>query len=162
MALGPIVFRLHLFEEASDRRRSETVLLWLLEALVRINLTWLQSHPDVPPLYRAPVRYQFDSRFPDAWKDIPTILDDGQGDCEDIACWRIAELVNVGIRGVRPYLRWRKQNDHYIYHVLVYLPDGRVEDPSLAMGMAGPEPRKPIFVEPDDSFSRSRLQTGEE
>ncbi len=158
MALGPIIFKLRLFEEPQDRRRSETVLLWLLEALVRINLTWLRAHPETPLLYHSPVRYEFDARFPDAWKDIPTIMEDGQGDCEDIACWRIAELIHAGIRGVRPYLRWRKRSDnHYTYHVLVYLPDGRIEDPSLALGMAGPAPRKPIFVDPDTTYSR--LQT---
>lgn len=162
MPLGPIVFRLHLFDEPKDRQRSQTALLWLLESLVRINLSWLKTHPDTPLLYRAPVRYEFDPKFPDAWKDIPTIIEDGQGDCEDLACWRIAELIYAGIHGVRPYLRWRKQGDHFIYHVLVYLPDGRIEDPSLALGMAGPIIRKPVFVDPDDTYlSERRLQTPE-
>jgi hypothetical protein len=150
MPLGPIIFKLHLFHDPNDRHRSQEVLLWLLEALIQADVSWIKSHPQTVKLYESSVVYEFDSRFPDAWKDIPTILQDGQGDCEDLACWRAAEMKVAGIRGVRPLLRWRKNpSGGYTYHVLVRWPDGRVEDPSLALGMRGPIVRKPVFIEPD-------------
>ncbi len=153
MALGPIVFKLHLFEEDSDRWRSQTAVLWLLEALTQINITWLKAYPKTPTLYESKVIYFFDPRYLDAWKDIPTIIKDGQGDCEDLACWRLAEIHKAGIRGARPFLRWRKNpKGGYTYHVLVRWPDGRIEDPSMALGMRGAVVRRPVFVEPDDQI----------
>jgi hypothetical protein len=68
-----------------------------------------------------------------------------------MACWRAAELQQIGINA-RPYIRWRRRpNGSYIYHALVAWPDGRIEDPSIAMGMRGPQYRRPIFVAANDA-----------
>ncbi len=154
MALGPVIFKLHLFEDPKDRKRSERCILWLCEALTAIDQTWIETHP-TPPLYSAPVKYAFAPGLPDAWKDIPTILEDGHGDCEDLACWRAAELRHAGIP-CRPYIKWRqsKEGRGMIYHVVVWWPDGRIEDPSLALGMKGPEPRHALFVGQDMEYMR--------
>lgn len=91
--------------------------------------------------------------------------------CEDLACWRVAEVrelaehcVGVGVDGkpvvadprfsewyktigrnwkrkeggikAKPYAKWRLRPDgSYAYHALVMMPDGRLEDPSLTLGM---------------------------
>lgn len=59
--------------------------------------------------------------------------------CEDLACWRTAELRESGIKA-KPFAKWRlKPDGSYAYHALTLLPDGRLEDPSLVLGM-GNEP----------------------
>lgn len=56
--------------------------------------------------------------------------------CEDLACWRVAELrVRFGI-GARPtYTSQVRPDGSYLYHILVELPDGSIEDPSRNLGM---------------------------
>jgi hypothetical protein len=56
--------------------------------------------------------------------------------CEDLACWRAAELnVRHGVAAA-PTFVWRKRpNGAYLYHIQTIHPDGRVEDPSRALGM---------------------------
>ena len=115
-----------------------------MESLCQINKTYLQTHK-VPPLYRTNVIYEAETG--EEWKDIYHILKDGYGDCEDLACWRIAELQMAGINA-RPYIKWRKDKGVWVYHALVWLPGNRIEDPSLALGMAGKIIRKPIYVKP--------------
>jgi hypothetical protein len=61
--------------------------------------------------------------------------------CEDLACWRTAELREQPKPvKAKPFAKWRQKPDGaYAYHALVLLPDGRLEDPSLVLGM-GNEP----------------------
>lgn len=69
------------------------------------------------------------------WQDIPTILKAGSGDCEDLACWRAAELTERDGIPARPVYRWRHRPGLTIYHIVVRLPDGSIEDPSRRLGM---------------------------
>jgi hypothetical protein len=56
--------------------------------------------------------------------------------CEDLACWRAAELrVRYGIKAVPTFIWKVRPAGGYLYHIQVKLPDGRVEDPSRALGM---------------------------
>jgi hypothetical protein len=49
--------------------------------------------------------------------------------------WPGWKKVNGGIRA-KPFAKWRRgPQGQYHYHALVYLPDGRLEDPSLVLGM---------------------------
>ena len=112
-------------------------LLYLLEALVNINILWLRENPGTPSIYDGGVVYKPEIGAED-WKDIPHILADGFGDCEDLAAARVAELRRQGIRA-KVVLR-----DRYIprarltvIHVLVRHPNGRLEDPSKKLGMKG-------------------------
>jgi len=62
--------------------------------------------------------------------------------CEDLACWRTAELREDPVKplAAKPFAKWRRKPDGaYAYHALVLLPDGNLEDPSLVLGM-GNEP----------------------
>jgi hypothetical protein len=71
------------------------------------------------------------------FRDIPRVIDNGGGDCDNVASWRCAELREKGIRA-RPYITWRRRPDGGMtYHVVVWWPDGTHEDPSLLLGMGG-------------------------
>lgn len=137
-----IKFDIAAFRARDEFLRSRGALLHLLEALVRINEAFLRENArTTPSLYGSRVIYKREPNT-EVWKDIPTVLAAGWGDCEDLASWRCAELRFAGI-AARPYIKWRKKQ----HHALVLLPDGRVEDPSLALGMNGHEiVRRPIFV----------------
>lgn len=148
MSMAPIVFNVELFgtRTKEDRKRSQKCLLWMMEALSQINGLWIINNDDVPLLYDSGVQYKAESHQ-ENWQDIPHILDNGEGDCEDLACWRIAELRKVaGIRAM-PFISWRRINDSLRYHALVRWPDGKVEDPSLALGMHGTMHRRPMFID---------------
>lgn len=73
------------------------------------------------------------------FRDISRIIANGGGDCDNVAAWRTAELNELGI-AAQPYITWRKRTDGgTTYHVIVRWPDGSSEDPSLLLGMGGPE-----------------------
>lgn len=71
--------------------------------------------------------------------DIPALYRRGRGDCNELAPVRVAELWRAGIAAT-PYLT-KDRNDRggWSYHALVKWPDGSSEDPSLILGMGGPE-----------------------
>ena len=144
--MQPIVFYTQMFEDNSKKcmERSKKKLLVLFEGLVSCNLIHLHDFPDTPKLYDSGVVYQpeFDT---EEWQDIPTTLERGFGDCEDLAAYRCAELRFEGIPA-KPWIRWRNVGGSWRFHALVAWPDyrdsngrlvkGRVEDPSRRLGMA--------------------------
>lgn len=145
--MDSIRFELCLFNAPSDTNRSIKSLLYLMESLVKHNLLWLVSH-QTPTIYSHPIIYKPDAG--EIWRDIPSIWKNGAGDCEDLACARVAEYRFAGI-AANPILKKSSMSVagyKDIYHALVKLPDGRIEDPSLALGMSGaPIVRKPVFIE---------------
>jgi hypothetical protein len=71
------------------------------------------------------------------FREIPRIIENGGGDCDNVASWRVAELREKGV-DAKPFITWRQRPDGgYTYHVTVLLPDGSSEDPSLLLGMGG-------------------------
>lgn len=85
------------------------------------------------------------------FRDIGRIIENGGGDCDNLACWRVAELRQAGIQA-RPFMTSRKRKDGgTTYHALVIWPalgsignlgDGgkeTTEDPSLILGMSQPQ-----------------------
>ena len=107
----------------------------LLGALTRINVAYLTRHPATPALYRAGVRYRAERWRQEDWQDIPTTLKRRQGDCEDLACWRAAELRVAGDPGAQAVFRVRATNAGPLFHILVRHGSGRIEDPSKLLGM---------------------------
>jgi len=102
-------------------------------------MDYLEMYPQTPDLYNSGVRYHqlvMPNGDDDDWQDIPTIRRFGYGDCEDLACWRVAELiVKYGIKA-EPLVVWKEGADgSELYHILVGRPDGIVEDPSKQLGM---------------------------
>jgi len=151
MSLDRITLSLRLFEDRTDRKRSRINILYLMECFSKMNKSYLKKHKgtrsEIPSLYKSSVIYSAESS--ENRKDIYHTLKDGHGDCEDLACWRVAALQLAGI-AARPYIRWkRKRNKRgWIYHALVWHPGNKIEDPSLSLGMHGKIIRKPIFINP--------------
>lgn len=141
--ISSIRFSVNLFisREPEEIERSKRAMLYLMEALVRVNMGHLLIRDGIPTLYKSGVLYRREGA--ENWKDIPTLMLDAHGDCEDLACWRVAELRNAGI-AASPHIRWRTEGK---YHALVKHPDGRIEDPSLALGMGGVKPvHAPVYI----------------
>lgn len=143
--MQPIVFITQMFADTSEQEMldSRLKLLVYLEALTSCNVIYLKSHPHTPKLYDSDVTYQPEFGT-EEWQDIPTTLERGFGDCEDLAAFRCAELRFQGIEAV-PHIRWRMVDGAWRFHALLKWPDkrgadgkiipGRIEDPSLRLGM---------------------------
>lgn len=128
----------NIFKDEQNRKYSQKAVLYLLEALVNINRLWIKMNPSTPGLYESGIRYIREYETED-WRDIPTLIKNGGGDCEDLSSYRVAELRERQNIRCRPFIRWRKYNNFYLYHVLVQHPNGRMEDPSAKLGMYGDE-----------------------
>lgn len=119
-------------------------LILCLESLTRIDEWQLERHikegKPLPPLYQSGVYYQEEPPGEEEWLDIPTLYRQGFGDCEDLACARVAELRVAGVPAV-PVIKHKRFNTAKgvttVVHVMVLWPDGTVEDPSLILGMKG-------------------------
>lgn len=118
------------------------ILHAMLDALVLANTLFLLSAPACPGVYQAGLAYQAEEIGHDDWRDIPAVLAHKGGDCEDLACYRVAELrVRHGELGAKPRVTSRqiqspKYGEFTLYHITVLRGDGvTVEDPSLALGM---------------------------
>lgn len=115
-----------------------------LEGLVRVNtkllLAALRAGRPVPPLYESGVRYKREPGTREWWQNVMDNIADKQGDCEDLATHRAAELRVGGIIAGVPYparavcIRTGRKT----YHAIVEHPDGHFEDPSRALGMKAP------------------------
>jgi hypothetical protein len=130
-----IELAVNLFRSERERIGSEKAMRGFLAGLCLTNVIFLRLHPDCPGLYQSGVVYKREPPGEEVWQDIPTMLRTMNGDCEDLACWRVAELrVKHGIRA-KPHLSYRKDGHIYKYHVTVKLPNGQIEDPSRRLGM---------------------------
>jgi hypothetical protein len=123
-------------------------LFHLCISLCKINYDLLKSPkiPKIPPLYKAGVRYHDDSHLDcwkgtcriqeDDWQDIKVCLAKKYADCEDLACWRCAELWIQGVNALPfPVLQNGGKDEAQLWHIQVLLPDGTIEDPSVHLGM---------------------------
>jgi hypothetical protein len=116
---------------------SVEVLLHLLRAVIAANLYHLRARPETPRLYKSGVRYERE-RNTEEWLSIPEVLARKAGDCEDLACWRAAELIHLGETTAEVVIVWRKKvaPGRRTYHVVVRRASGEIEDPSGRLGMA--------------------------
>ena len=120
-----------LFELA---RLTDHALGTLLDALTIIDAQQLREF-NIPLLYQSGVRYSHDGRD-DPWRDALSTFAAMDGDCEDFACWRAAELqVRFGIQAWPCFVRKQLAGGKQMIHVFVRLPGGRFEDPSRILGM---------------------------
>jgi hypothetical protein len=142
MAYAPL-FSLGSFDELAPGQKCRLVL-GLVRALVDVDIEYLKAHPQTPALYHAGVSYRpqqtVQGNFTgiDHWWDIPAVRLHGEGSCEDLAAWRVAELQLAGHAHVRPFVHSREVSPgNTLYHIVVKLPDGSEEDPSALLGMSG-------------------------
>jgi len=110
------------------------ILKMMLEALIYANVLYLQHCPETPPLYAAGVPYVVEPPGRDNWQDIPRTLAIREADCEDLACYRIAEL-RVRGENALPHVTSKKIGTFTLFHIQVMRGDGTVEDPSRILGM---------------------------
>jgi hypothetical protein len=127
-------FQLRAFDSLTDHAKL-AALAHLLEALAAVNVSWLREHGEAPWLYQSGVRYEEEPPGRDEWQDIPETIRRREGDCEDLACWRLAELRVRSLEDARPFVKRAIDGPRTIYHVAVRRSDGRIEDPSRILGM---------------------------
>lgn len=131
-----INFCIDLFKGPEERELSHKALQTLLVALMLIDMEYLKANPHAPLLYDSGVRYEEEPVGQEDWQDAPTTLRMGIGDCEDLACWRAAELrVRFGVDAWPQFTYKVRSNGAYLYHITVRLPHGQSEDPSRRLGM---------------------------
>lgn len=112
----------------------------LCEALTRLDELYLADHPTTQPLYRAGVRYVPEDGS-EEFADLPTVYQRREGDCEDLACIRAAELRRQGFpMAVALPLEVPRGNDGVrLIHIVVvanpFDPVRTFEDPSARLGM---------------------------
>ena len=99
----------------------------------------------LPRLYTAGVTYRREPKGVEQWRDAREVLAAGDGDCEDLAAYRLAERWDIGDRAARAEVRGRGN----MKHVYIRRGDGRVEDPSVMLGMRPPPPEFYAML-PDD------------
>ncbi len=127
-------FQLRAFDTLTEPARI-AALEHLLEALTLVNVAWLREQPAAPWLYESGVRYEEEPPGRDEWQDIPETIKRREGDCEDLACWRLAELRVRSLEDARPFVKCSVYGPRTVYHVAVRRSDGRIEDPSRVLGM---------------------------
>lgn len=156
MAMRPIIFNLRMFVDrgdVQDYRYSQECLQWLLEGLINCNRAYLRIYPDTPSMYKTGVRYARE-RGTEDWSGIRCMLKTLRGDCEDLSCWRIAELRERHREPARPNLKFKNKDGFWLYHIQVVRyketsPDvwvpSHIEDPSRLLGMNKDE-AKPLAI----------------
>lgn len=138
-------FELETFQQLPIERRL-ALLTHLLEALAFADSEYLTAFPATPLLYESGVRYREDPPGLDLWRDIPRTLVVRFDDCVGLSSWRVAELrtklaePDAGFDlsaferplfcSTNPAAPCRID-----YHVRVRRANGRIEDPSYALGM---------------------------
>lgn len=131
-----LCFALDLFSGEKERALSRATLDLMLNTLFQIDVLYLRAHPEAPGIYQSGVRYMEEPPGQEEWQDIPTCISMKIADCEDLASWRAAELVVRHGIAARPIFKEQKLPDgRYLYHIVVLLPNGSIEDPSRILGM---------------------------
>jgi hypothetical protein len=101
-----------------------------IEGLTRMNEEILAA-ADFPPLYQSGVGYRKEAE--DTWRHADDVYCSGWGDCEDLASWRAAEL---RLSGEDPSARvYVYRSGPLRFHAVVARGNGRIEDPSVILGM---------------------------
>lgn len=137
-----ITFVLSSFPSVTDEEKlaAHRCIEACLQALMAVDVAYLLAHPEAPMLYESGVYYEEEPPGQEDWCDVGDCLKNlelGRGsDCEDLACWRAAELRVRSKVMAKPTFLWRSRpNGGMLYHIQVQYPDGRVEDPSRRLGM---------------------------
>lgn len=148
-------------------------LVFMLEGLIKLNEWHIERSfkkfqaglgIPIPPLYTTGVYYQEDKPGEENWRDVHAILErlikTGNGvDCDQLICWRVAELRVAGI-AADPVIKWQHlsreaainvagypakfipEDGLWLVHCCVRFPDGSIEDTSKILGMGGQFTRK--------------------
>lgn len=115
----------------------DQALGYLLDCLLMIDIHYLRKYPNLPLVYGSGVTYEHDGKKDDPFRCVLRCLDVGTADCEDLACWRAAELrVKFGIHASPCFVRKMREDGTELIHIFVRLPgQNNFEDPSKILGM---------------------------
>lgn len=81
-------------------------------------------------IYASGVRYEIEPPGSDEeFADALTCYRRGWGDCDDLAAWRCAELLEAG-HHASLFIGGKRRNGRYLMHCTVRLENGSIEDPS--------------------------------
>lgn len=122
--------------ETTPAASKMTVICKMLDVLHAANVGWIKAGNRVPPVYQSGLRYKEEQLGKDEWQDIPRTLDLGNGDCEDLASYRVSELRANG-EAAEHTVEHRRSPTLVLYHIRVKRQNGDIEDPSCALGMGG-------------------------
>jgi hypothetical protein len=106
-----------------------------LAALTALNEVYLHEHPNTPHLYEAGVRYSREGKYrlgrqKEKWLPIPLLYILHHGDCEDLSAALAAFYRVKGINAIPVAIE-----SSVGFHIVVRMPDGKIEDPSRVLGM---------------------------
>ena len=109
---------------------STSAITAMMEGLTVLDMVLIERR-GLPPLYELGIRYRPEPAGVERWLNADEMQSRRFADCEDLACYRTAEL---RLRGV-PAIAVTKRTGPKRFHGVVQLPDGRIEDPSRILGM---------------------------
>ena len=91
-----------------------------LRNLTMANLYAYRSDPLLPSVYEAGVVYRREPPGNEQFKDVHAVLQDGHGDCEDLACAVAAfRTVRTG-EACTPTITWKPLGPNgWLYHITV-------------------------------------------
>lgn len=116
--------------------------LAVLQSLSELQLSRAAMAGPVPMLYASGVRYQREPFGREWWQTAVDNFAEREGDCEDLASHRAAELnVFDGEPAHTIAVRTGKRS----FHAVVERADGSIEDPSLVLGMVPSRKRRRRF-----------------
>lgn len=124
----------HVFNPASSQVENARALQILLEALISLNMAYLEHHT-VPTLYKSGVVYGRTNE----WDTIPALYERGFGDCKSLTAAQVAEYRRAGLQAF-PVFRFipRRSDGGLNFHILTQTAT-RFEDPSKVLGMGADE-----------------------
>lgn len=97
-----------------------------LVALARLDLLERPREPLYELARRGLVVYRREPPPRERWLCPSLVMGEGWGDCEDLAAWRAAELRLAGQKA----RVWVRPSGKSLFHAVVVLENGEVEDPS--------------------------------
>ena len=112
-----------------EPQKAASILSMLVEAVVEANVESMRRQK-FPRLFDSGVRY----RSEDVWRDAPSLVNAGCGDCKSLVSYRLAELRAAGLMAM-VHVTFRDLHGTSEFHLQVRLPTGEIEDPSRILGM---------------------------
>lgn len=119
--------------DTSNQERAALLVCALLELALEGARAEVRARK-VPELYKAGVKYITQPKEACAFRPPSEVFRRGGGDCKQLVLWRLAELREAGI-DAKPRIMWIKEPRGFRAHAILRHPDGRIEDPSLNLGM---------------------------
>jgi len=110
--------------------------LGVLQAISELQLARTSLAGPVPYLYEAGIRYEREPLGREWWQTALDNFAQREGDCEDLASHRAAEL---NVFDGEPARTIAVRTGARSFHAVVQRADGSIEDPSLVLGM---QPRR--------------------